>query len=45
MKEQNTNTQVKKKQKPCPNNLPGKSKESRNEIQVSANRIVLLWPT
>ena len=29
----------------CPNNQPGKNKESRNEIQLSANRIVLPWPT
>ena len=28
-----------------PNNQPGKNKESRNEIQLSANRIVLPWPT
>ena len=28
-----------------PNNQPGKNKESRNEIQLSANRIVLRWPT
>ena len=28
-----------------PNNQPEKSKESRNEIQRAANRIVLSWPT
>ena len=28
-----------------PNNQPGKNKESRNEIQLSANRIVLPWST
>ena len=27
------------------NNQPGKNKESRNEIQLSTNRIVLPWPT
>ena len=29
----------------CPNNQRGKNKESRNEIQLSANRIALPWPT
>ena len=29
----------------CPNSQPGKNKEPRNEIQLSANRIVLPWPT
>ena len=28
-----------------PNNLPGNSKESKNEIQFPANHIVLPWPT
>ena len=28
-----------------PNKQPGKNKESRNEIELSANRIVLPWPT
>ena len=27
------------------NNQPGKNKESRNQIQLSANRIVPPWPT
>ena len=30
----------------CPNNQQGKkNKESRNEIQLPTNRIVLPWPT
>ena len=28
-----------------PYNQPGKNKESRNEIQLPTNRIVLPWPT
>ena len=28
-----------------PNNQPGKNKESRNEIQLPTNCIVLPWPT
>ena len=28
-----------------PNSQPGKNKESRNETQLSANCIVLPWPT
>ena len=28
-----------------PNNEPGKNKESRNEIEPSANRIILPWST
>ena len=28
-----------------PNNQPGKNKKSRNEIQLSTNRIILPWPT
>ena len=30
---------------PYPNNQTGKSKESRNKIQLKTNRIVLPWPT
>ena len=29
----------------CPNNQPGKNKESRDEIQLPTNRIVLPWLT
>ena len=29
----------------CPNNQPGKNKESRNEIQLPTNCIGLPWPT